>query len=398
MSADPSSISEPGSPPAYAPALWERILGYVAAFFIIGLVAYVIIQGKPLQDQNFAVFLRILLSGAMAIIGAVIPGFLSVDLSGRGVAIRAGGALALFVVTFFFSPKVLPQISGDVQYPWAKKMVELNGDFERLTRPLLASQTEEAHTQARVLRADELRKLQEAHSHAFKFIYAQKLAELPSPKQLIRLRYYEGMAHYQVAALASMRSEYNPSIGRDELIQDAQQEAEMCIKAAEDGLRWCQNVLTYPAIEERPFPDAPRKWASDAYRAVQSWVQEGIDKDLMWYRTAGHAILAYYGKYDGIQARTEINELAKAYPPWSKDPPREDEIMGRILDGRLFAQDISLRLGNSHAAGIPVRQKQTQETVGFSKGEQIRGGDSAIVVDPVLHQSWSKPVRGPCCR
>jgi hypothetical protein len=111
--------------------LWERIIGYVTALFIIALVAYVIVRGEPLRDQNYALFLRILLSAAMAIIGAVIPGFLTVDLSGRGVAIRAGGALALFVVTYFFSPTVLPQIMADVRYPWATSMAQLNGDFER---------------------------------------------------------------------------------------------------------------------------------------------------------------------------------------------------------------------------------------------------------------------------
>jgi hypothetical protein len=38
------------------------------------------------------------------VLGATIPGFLSVGWSGSGLTVRAGGALALFVLTYLFTP------------------------------------------------------------------------------------------------------------------------------------------------------------------------------------------------------------------------------------------------------------------------------------------------------
>jgi hypothetical protein len=53
------------------------------------------------------------LSLATAVLGATIPGFLDIGWKGRGLAIRAGGALALFVLTFVYTPDLAarPQIT-----------------------------------------------------------------------------------------------------------------------------------------------------------------------------------------------------------------------------------------------------------------------------------------------
>jgi hypothetical protein len=93
---------------AYTPALWERILAAACAVAVLVIVFIVILRKPSSLDQNQVVLIRIVLSLAVSVIGGVIPGFLQVSLRGRGIAIRAGGALALFVVTYFFSPKVLP--------------------------------------------------------------------------------------------------------------------------------------------------------------------------------------------------------------------------------------------------------------------------------------------------
>lgn len=92
----------------YTPALWERILAAVCAIAILVLVFIVVLRKDPFTDDNQVVLIRIALSLAVGVIGAVVPGFLQVDLKVKGIAIRAGGALALFVITFFFSPNVLP--------------------------------------------------------------------------------------------------------------------------------------------------------------------------------------------------------------------------------------------------------------------------------------------------
>jgi hypothetical protein len=55
------------------------------------------------------------LSLSIAVLGATVPGFLNVGWSGRGLAIRAGGALALFVLTFLLTPQIVQQEThGDV--------------------------------------------------------------------------------------------------------------------------------------------------------------------------------------------------------------------------------------------------------------------------------------------
>jgi len=72
------------------------------------LVGFLVVRNQPFHDPNLVVLIRTVLSTAVAVLGATIPGFLHIDLAARGVAIRAGGALALFVLTFFFSPGVLP--------------------------------------------------------------------------------------------------------------------------------------------------------------------------------------------------------------------------------------------------------------------------------------------------
>jgi hypothetical protein len=96
-------------PEEYHPSLWEKIVAVVLAFLVFGLVAYLVIKNEPLQPET-AVMLRIFISLAVSILGATIPGFLKVDLSTKGLTIRAAGALALFVITFFFSPKVAPDL------------------------------------------------------------------------------------------------------------------------------------------------------------------------------------------------------------------------------------------------------------------------------------------------
>lgn len=91
----------------YEPAQWEKITAVAVAFFIVGLISFLVIRDKPFSDLNFAIFVRILLSLSCAVLGAVIPGFLQVDLHKKGLAVRAGGALALFIITFFFTPSVI---------------------------------------------------------------------------------------------------------------------------------------------------------------------------------------------------------------------------------------------------------------------------------------------------
>ena len=95
-------LSGPGS------SLWERIVATTGAVVVLATTLFLVVRNQPFADPSLVVFLRILLSLSIATLGAVIPGFLHVRLGWGRVAIRAGGALALFVITYFFTPKVLP--------------------------------------------------------------------------------------------------------------------------------------------------------------------------------------------------------------------------------------------------------------------------------------------------
>jgi hypothetical protein len=88
-------------------ALWEKILAATVASLIFALVGWLVIRNQPFADPNLVVGFRIVLSVAAAILGATIPGFLHLDWKGRGLAIRSGGALALFVLSYIWSPNVI---------------------------------------------------------------------------------------------------------------------------------------------------------------------------------------------------------------------------------------------------------------------------------------------------
>ncbi len=89
------------------PAPTHRLeLGLAFAFgcVAIGIVLWLAFRAETLNEQQFEI-LRIVLALAGGGVGAVIPGFLDVSMkAGTKLALRAGGALAVFVVLYFWSP------------------------------------------------------------------------------------------------------------------------------------------------------------------------------------------------------------------------------------------------------------------------------------------------------
>jgi hypothetical protein len=83
---------------------FDRIAATGAALVVIGLAVFLLIRNEEIADPQLFFVLRVVLSLSTATLGATIPGLLEVDWSGRGLAIRAGGALALFVLTFIYTP------------------------------------------------------------------------------------------------------------------------------------------------------------------------------------------------------------------------------------------------------------------------------------------------------
>jgi hypothetical protein len=75
--------------------------------FVVILVVWLVVRNEPFADPNLVIILRIIISLAVAVLGGTIPGFLQIGWKTKGMTIRAGGALALFVLTYLLSPTVL---------------------------------------------------------------------------------------------------------------------------------------------------------------------------------------------------------------------------------------------------------------------------------------------------
>jgi hypothetical protein len=116
-------------------ALWERIAAVVFGFVAAGLGCFLVIRNEPIADPTFQVIIRILMSTAVAIFTGTVPGFLKVKWSTRWFAVRAVGALAVFVLTYVYTPKIFT-----LQPPeWPKKAETIFGpefDTARRVAPL----------------------------------------------------------------------------------------------------------------------------------------------------------------------------------------------------------------------------------------------------------------------
>jgi hypothetical protein len=84
--------------------LLERIAAVCAALAIVRLVVFLLIRNEKIADPGLSFALRLVLSFSIAVFGATIPGFLGVDWSGGGLTVRASGALALFILTYIYTP------------------------------------------------------------------------------------------------------------------------------------------------------------------------------------------------------------------------------------------------------------------------------------------------------
>jgi hypothetical protein len=85
---------------------FERRVALLAGVVVVAFVLYLAQRNQAFADPNLAIMMRIVLSLSIGIVGATIPGFLHLEYNLGGFAVRAGGALALFVLTFFGTPEV----------------------------------------------------------------------------------------------------------------------------------------------------------------------------------------------------------------------------------------------------------------------------------------------------
>jgi hypothetical protein len=121
---------------------WERVAAVLAAALILGLVAFLVVRNEPFADPNLVVLVRTILSLAVAVLGGTIPGFLRVGWTVRGAVVRAGGALALFALTFLFTPQVMPSL-GPAAIPPLKNPRKVES-FDRMQVPRVVMAADQA--------------------------------------------------------------------------------------------------------------------------------------------------------------------------------------------------------------------------------------------------------------
>jgi hypothetical protein len=86
---------------------FDRVVGMLAAVVVVALAVFLLVRNQPIADPKLFFVLRVVMSLSAATLGSTIPGFLNVGWSGGSLVIRAGGALALFVLTFIYTPDLL---------------------------------------------------------------------------------------------------------------------------------------------------------------------------------------------------------------------------------------------------------------------------------------------------
>ena len=116
----------------------DRAAAISAALVIVGLAVFLLVRNQPIADPRLFFVLRVVISFSAATLGAAIPGFLNVGWSGGGLAVRAGGALALFALTFVYTP------NPATDYAPSPQQIEATSE-ERVSTSATRSQQQSAH-------------------------------------------------------------------------------------------------------------------------------------------------------------------------------------------------------------------------------------------------------------
>ncbi|MBY5637693.1 hypothetical protein HFO39_23475 [Rhizobium leguminosarum] len=86
--------------------VWEKVSIFVFGIIFFGVILALSVIFPDPTPYQYTVF-RIILSLAAAGIAALVPGFIEVRYK---TFIRAGGAIAVFVIVFFCSPAAIPNL------------------------------------------------------------------------------------------------------------------------------------------------------------------------------------------------------------------------------------------------------------------------------------------------
>jgi hypothetical protein len=122
-------------PPAVDPPPTRRLetgLALVLGCVFLGAVVWLAFREQALSEQQFEI-LRIVLALAGAGVAGVIPGFLDVGMKAGNMTLRAGGALAVLVILYFWSPAHWKLASPAATTACAQQGVTVGGDVSGST-------------------------------------------------------------------------------------------------------------------------------------------------------------------------------------------------------------------------------------------------------------------------
>jgi small GTP-binding protein len=99
-----NTLEEP-SMTQHTASTWEKVVVFLSLATFLVLFGYLLIRNTAI-DPSLAVALRIVMSLLVAVFGATVPGYINVGFSAKGLTVRAVGAVALFVLTYVYTPTV----------------------------------------------------------------------------------------------------------------------------------------------------------------------------------------------------------------------------------------------------------------------------------------------------
>lgn len=92
---------------------WHIVVGVIFGFVFISAILVMAIKLPDMNAEQYAI-IKTVLALAAAGIAAVFTGFIELDGSFSKWTVRAGGALAVFVIVFFFTPAPPVQVTPDI--------------------------------------------------------------------------------------------------------------------------------------------------------------------------------------------------------------------------------------------------------------------------------------------
>ena len=95
--------TEDGTMKQHVVSTWEKIVVTCSLVLFLALFGYLLVRNTPI-DSSLMVAFRIVMSLLVAVFGATVPGYINVGFSAKGLTVRAVGAVALFVLTFVYTP------------------------------------------------------------------------------------------------------------------------------------------------------------------------------------------------------------------------------------------------------------------------------------------------------